>query len=158
MIYVTLAIMLIAAVSAIFLTDTLLSVLSLATVSAVLGIVFFQIGAPVAGVFELSVGAGLITVLVVLTISFIQSRKEKKAEHKVIYFIFAGLLALAFAYLGLKLAGVSSISNLVEASWGDVGKVFWKERSFDILPQALIILSTAFGILTLLRSDIKGDK
>ena len=54
MIYLTMGLMLVFALLAIFLKDILLSVLSLAAVSTLLSIAFFQFGAPVAGAFRWS--------------------------------------------------------------------------------------------------------
>jgi len=47
--------------------------------SVVLSILFFLLGAPFAGAFELSVGAGLISILFVIATS-LSSRKRGKGE------------------------------------------------------------------------------
>ena len=49
--------------------DLIKSAIGLALASLFLGIIFFRMGAPYAGVFEISVVAGLITVLFMLTIA-----------------------------------------------------------------------------------------
>jgi len=151
MIYLTLALLLVAALVAILLKDNLLSVLSLATVSALLSIVFFQLGAPVAGVFELSVGAGLITVLVILTISFLQERREKGPGHWLLWSVLSLTVVVCLLYLFQVLSSKIYTSPVPPAGWGQVGSVLWKMRSFDLLPQVLIILAAAFGILAMLR-------
>ena len=56
-------------VLAILLKDLLKSAIALAAASLLLGIIFFRMNAPYAGVFEISVVAGLITVLFILTIA-----------------------------------------------------------------------------------------
>lgn len=47
--------------------------------SVVLSVLFFLLGAPFAGAFELSVGAGLISILFVIATS-LSSNKRKKGE------------------------------------------------------------------------------
>ncbi len=155
MLTLTLILIVVCAVVAIVLKDNLLSVLSLASVSVLLSILFFQLGAPVAGVFELSVGAGLITVLIILTITFIQERAEKPSQGKTFaWSIFALVIVAALLFLFQKLSPTIYVNSLPTASgWGQVGEIFWKVRSFDLLPQVLIILAAAFGILAMLRKD-----
>jgi NADH:ubiquinone oxidoreductase subunit 6 (subunit J) len=151
MIYFTLSLLLIFALLAIFLKDNLLSVLSLAAVSALLAIVFFQLQAPVAGVFELSVGAGLITVLAILTISFIQSKHEKAQPGALLWALIA-LAAASILFFFFQLFNPGTLSPTpAEAGWNEVGLVLWKARAFDLFPQVLIVLAAILGILALLR-------
>lgn len=157
MIYLTMSFLLFFAVLAVFLKDVLLSVLSLATVSALLSILFFQLGCPVAGVFELSVGAGLITVLVVLTISFIQTRKEKRQERKILWALIALAASALVFFLFQTTTRLMLPSTIPPAGWGEVGEVLWKLRAFDLVPQVLVVLSAVFGILALLRRE-KGEQ
>ena len=56
--------------------DLTRSAISLAFGSATLGLIFFGFDSPMAGVIELSVGAGLITVLLMSTISIVGGEKE----------------------------------------------------------------------------------
>ena len=156
MTYLTMSFLLFFAVLAVFLKDVLLSVLSLATVSALLSVLFFQLGCPVAGVFELSVGAGLITVLVVLTISFIQTRKEKRQERKILWALIALAASALVFFLFQTTTRLIYPSAIPPAGWGEVGEVLWKLRAFDLVPQVLVVLSAVFGILALLRRE-KGE-
>jgi NADH-quinone oxidoreductase subunit J len=151
MIYATMCLIVLFTILSIFLSDTLLSVLSLATVSALLGIAFFQLGAPVAGVFELSVGAGLITVLVILTISFIQSKKEKVVSNKTFWALVSLSSAVFLAFLFIIFSSANKSPGVAPVAWNKVGEVLWKTRAFDLIPQVLVILAAAFGILALLR-------
>src|SRR5512136_3335482 len=63
-------------VLAILLKDLLRSAIALAAASLLLGIIFFRMNAPYAGVFEISVVAGLITVLFILTIALTRTGEE----------------------------------------------------------------------------------
>ncbi|MCR4428041.1 MAG: hypothetical protein NUV68_01675 [Caldiserica bacterium] len=158
MIYLTLGFLLFFALLAVFLRDTLFSVLSLATVSALLAIAFYQLNSPVAGAFELSVGAGLITVLAVLTISFLQKRKEKR-QPGAIFWVSLSLALAAFLFFLLQALWPQVFSQAIPATtWGEVGEVLWKVRVIDLLPQILVILSAVFGILALLRKEGEGKE
>jgi NADH:ubiquinone oxidoreductase subunit 6 (subunit J) len=65
---------------AVFSKNIILSVVALGIGSIALASLLFILGAPYAGGFELSVGAGLISVLFIITISLTESRKRKDAE------------------------------------------------------------------------------
>src|SRR5512137_1468028 len=56
--------------------DLIKAAISLAVASLLLGIIFFRMNAPYAGVFEISVVAGLITVLFILTIALTKTEGE----------------------------------------------------------------------------------
>jgi len=66
----------ICAVLAVHLRDILRAVIALAVLSVVLAAIFFKLGAPYAGAFELSVCAGLITVLFIAAISSVDAKRE----------------------------------------------------------------------------------
>jgi len=65
---------------AVFLRDLLYSALSLGIASIVLAILFFQMKSPYAGVFELSVGAGMVTILFIAAITLISNAKEGQQD------------------------------------------------------------------------------
>ena len=81
-------------VLAIALKDLLKSAISLAVSSLLLGIIFFRMNAPYAGVFEISVVAGLITVLFILTIALTKSGDEVR-ESRLVNWVFP-LVFVAF--------------------------------------------------------------
>ncbi|HVO77115.1 MAG TPA: hypothetical protein VMT60_03935, partial [Candidatus Bathyarchaeia archaeon] len=66
---ILLAILLAASIWTVMVSDLILSAIGLAVTSAILTLVLFHLGGPLAAVFELSVCAGLITVVFVATIS-----------------------------------------------------------------------------------------
>lgn len=61
---------------AVHLRDIIRATISLAVLSVVLSAIFFHLKAPYAGAFELSVCAGLVTVLFVAAISSTATREE----------------------------------------------------------------------------------
>ncbi len=73
---VLLLVMFIFMIMAVESTDLIRAAISLALGSAVLALIFFGFDSPIAGIVELSVGAGLITVLLMATISILGGKKE----------------------------------------------------------------------------------
>jgi len=71
---------LVSAILAIRSKNLLRSTVALGIGSAALATVFFLLGAPYAGGFELSVGAGLISVLFIIAISLTESMRGQSDE------------------------------------------------------------------------------
>jgi NADH-quinone oxidoreductase subunit J len=139
--------------------DLLYVAISLATASVILALVLFQFGANISGVFELSVCAGLITVLFVATVSMTKDSDQKVESRLPIYFI--PLFVLIFAgmdYFIVKwLAHSMSPAGAFQSS-GSFQKIFWEVRSADVLGQVVLILAGVFGILSLFRLKAKEKK
>jgi multicomponent Na+:H+ antiporter subunit B len=62
---------------AIFSKHLLISAVALGLVSVILSIIFFDLGAPFAGGFELSIGAGLSSILFIMAISLTERGKHE---------------------------------------------------------------------------------
>ena len=75
-----LALLIVSLVLAVFLTDLLKAAIALAVGSAVLSMLFFWFRMPYAGVFELSVCAGLVMVLLVSTIGLTRRDEPENEE------------------------------------------------------------------------------
>ncbi len=79
--YVSLAaLVLVAAVAAVLLKNLLRAAVALGVGSAALATLLFLLDAPYAGGFELSVGAGLISVLFIIAISLTESMRSQDRE------------------------------------------------------------------------------
>ena len=77
--YVSLAVVVLAAaVAAVLLKNLLRAAIALGVGSAALATMLFLLEAPYAGGFELSVGAGLISVLFIIAISLTQSMRGQR--------------------------------------------------------------------------------
>ena len=77
--YVSLAVVVLAAaVAAVLLKNLLRAAIALGVGSAALATMLFVLEAPYAGGFELSVGAGLISVLFIIAISLTQSMRGQR--------------------------------------------------------------------------------
>lgn len=143
---------------AILARDLLKSAIALAVASLLLGIIFFQMGAPYAGVFEISVVAGLITVLFMLTIALTKQGGDVR-ESKVVKIAFPAFFLLfavidIFVMKGI-LSRIPAIASTPEA--GTFGEVLWKERSFDLVGQLAVILAGVLAVLALFRKKDHHD-
>jgi NADH-quinone oxidoreductase subunit J len=74
------AVILISAIVAIAIRHLLWTAVALGLGSAGLATIFFMLDAPYAGAFELSVGAGLISVLFIIAISLTESIRRNRDE------------------------------------------------------------------------------
>lgn len=136
-------------------TRLLRSVIGLALTSAILSIIMFRLFSPIAAAFELSVCAGLISVIFVTTISFTQRisqedvqvrRRERLARFWTLplIVIIAFLLLIKFTKPGtFKLAQFSRLE--------DVRFLIWNLRHLDLLGQIAIILAGVFGVVMLFK-------
>jgi NADH:ubiquinone oxidoreductase subunit 6 (subunit J) len=145
-------------VLAILLKDLLKSAIALAVASLLLGIVFFRMNAPYAGVFEISVVAGLITVLFILTIALTKAGDEVR-ESKLVNWVFpvvfvAFVIIDALVMKGL-LGKVPALAAGPEA--GSFGEVLWKGRTLDLVGQIAVILAGVFAVLALFRKREPHD-
>jgi len=145
-------------VLAIALKDLLKSAIALAVSSLLLGIIFFRMNAPYAGVFEISVVAGLITVLFVLTIALTKSGDEVRESRLVnwafpaVFVVFLVIDALVMKSL---LGRVPALASGAET--GAFGDVLWKGRTLDLVGQIAVILAGVFAVLALFRKRDKHD-
>jgi len=140
--------------------DLLRAAIALAGVSIIVTLLMFQMAAPMAAVFELSVCAGLITVVFVSAISLtrLMTRQENiefSRERMTRFWYLPVLLIIVGVLLSfLVVPGVPSIPAVV----ADVRKVLWNERQLDMLGQILVILTGVFGIVVLFKDKPKVEK
>lgn len=145
------------AILAILFKDLLKAALSLMVASVFLAIVFFMLKAPYAGVFEISVVAGLITVLFVSTIGL--TRGEDNAGESRLSGIIFPLFFIWFVIIDILI--MSALLNQYPSPTsanpesGSFGQVLWQKRTFDLIGQIGIIFAGVFSVLALFR---KRDK
>ncbi|WP_162909822.1 NADH-quinone oxidoreductase subunit J [Aggregatilinea lenta] len=123
------------------------SALWLAGVSALAAIILYRLGAHQVAVVELSVGAGLVTVLFVFAIS-IAGDDTMQAAPRIPVRLAVGLLLIFAALLGwmiLPLDGIEAVS-----ASGDLSAVLWEDRALDVLVQVVLIFTGVLGVLGLL--------
>jgi NADH-quinone oxidoreductase subunit J len=136
--------------------DLLRSAISLAVASVFLALVFFRMGAPYAGVFEVSVVAGLITVLFITAIALTRNEGEvaESRRHPIVFPLF--FLALAVIDLLVMKRLLGQVPSIQGAEAGSFGDVLWKERTFDLVGQVGAIFAGVLAVLALFRPGGKG--
>jgi NADH:ubiquinone oxidoreductase subunit 6 (subunit J) len=143
--------------------DLLKSAISLAVASVFLALIFFRMNAVYVGVFEVSVVAGLITVLFITAIALTRSDGDvtESKRHWVIFPLFFAALAVIDILVMKKLLG--RIPAIISPESGTFGQVLWNQRTFDLVGQIGVIFAGVLAVLALFRqgkahgTDPKGD-
>jgi len=145
-------------VLAILLRDLLKAAVSLAVASLLLGIIFFRMNASYAGVFEISVVAGLITVLFILTIA-LTNKGEEIWESKLVNLVFPLFFVVFIIIDALVMKGLLQKIPALPSSpeSGAFGDVLWKGRTLDLIGQIAVILAGVFSVLALFRKRDNHD-
>jgi NADH-quinone oxidoreductase subunit J len=139
--------------------DLVKAAIALAVASIILSIILFRFASPLAAVFELSVCAGLITVIFMSTISLtklrtVQQQQEQRKSRNLRYAALPVMLIAAAAVL--VFVGIPMNFTLPQAAAaGDVRSVLWNERQLDLVGQILVILAGFFGISVLFNGKMK---
>lgn len=160
--FVLLTAMIVSAVWAVMTRSLLMSAVGLAVTSIILTMLMFNLGSPLAAVFELSVCAGLITVVFVSTISLTKpitrcELKEKTKNRIKRYWYLPVILVVLFVVLGFYMV-YPEINFLGLYPSNDVRDVMWKLRTTDIMGQMIILLAGVFGVVVLFKERAKDDE
>jgi NADH-quinone oxidoreductase subunit J len=130
------------------------SAIGLAAVSVILAILMFQLGSPLAAVFELSVCAGLISAIFISAISLTQRitaedlpARRKERLHR-FWLLPLVLLVAGVAMVSLPFSINVSVKPPVE---NDVRNILWNMRHLDLIGQITILLAGAFGVVALFK-------
>lgn len=155
---ILLGLLVLAALWAVMSVRIMMSVIGLAAVSVAVSLLMFRLDAPYAAMFELSVCAGLISVIFFVAVSFTKRltaedvrahRKERLRKTVWLPFLLAGIAILLVARLkspGLEPAPVPG---------GDVRTLLWGGRHLDLIGQIVVLLAGAFGVVVLFKEKIK---
>jgi len=142
------------AIQAVRAARLLVSAIWLAGTSALVALEMYILGAPEIAVIELSVGAGLVTILFVFAINL--TGEENFDERRVIPRSLAGiLLGVAGALLLYFILPEINITTAGPAV-GSLQTVFWNDRKVDTLLQILMIFSGVLGVMGLLEEEKQG--
>ncbi len=140
-------VMLVCAFMAFRAKQLIVSALWLAGCSAVLSILMYLLGAYWVAVIELSVGAGLVTVLFVFAISI---AGDETVEFKS---IIPRPIALIISLVSIVLLGFMTISSLVSlpaTTELPFSEVLWQQRGLDMVVQSGLLFAAVVGMLGLL--------
>ena len=127
----------------------LISAIWLALTSALVALMIYLLGAPQVAVIELSVGAGLVTVLFVFAINI---AGEEVIDVKSILpkpLVWASILLAAALAIYLILRAVGFVQSPV-AIEQEAASILWEDRYLDILLQVVLIFSGVLGVIGVL--------
>ena len=148
---------LVSAVLAVWLHDLLAAAVGLSLASALLAILFFELDAGTAAIFELSVGAGLLAVLFISAISLVKAGRESRDARtgvlgKLTTLLIFGLVGSIFFYAARTILAhpPTLIKQAVSAT---VNEIVWGPRAFDVLGQAIILFGSMLGVILLFRTE-----
>lgn len=154
---ILLLLLIISALAAVMFQDLLKATIGLAITSVALTVILFLMKAPLAGVFELSVCSGLITVVFISAIALTKPQTSEELEETVkdrrqrfihLPFIIAVLgiaLWALFPHLQVNWVVQSVTSDLT------VREAIWNARQLEILGQIIIVLCGVFGVVVLFK-------
>jgi NADH-quinone oxidoreductase subunit J len=138
--------------------------IGLALTSALLTMLMFQMDSPLAAAFELSVCAGLITVIFVSAISLTRplGKEEEQRREAARRQRFAPVVGVA-AWIGLLMLlggyALDVTPPAPPAGPASVREVLWGLRRFDLLGQILVLFAGVFGVTFLFKQRPgKGEK
>jgi NADH-quinone oxidoreductase subunit J len=135
------------------------AVLGLAATSICITVLMFMLGASLAAVFELSVCAGLITVVFISTISMTQpASKSASAERTRAHLRRYWFLPLLLAATGAIVAFICvkmPIELPPPTDAVDARRILWESRQTDLLGQAIALLAGVFGVIVLFKERNK---
>ena len=160
---VCLIFMVISGIAAAMFRSNLKAAISLALTSVFLSIILFMMGTPWAGLFELSVCAGLVTVIFISTISMTTQDRDSETKTSEYHSRFA-MLPFILIFTGIALVAVVLLNGFdiqpvttdVTAAASNFKEVFWNTRQADILGQVIIILAGAFAVAILFKESDKA--
>lgn len=136
------------AIQAIRVHRLLISALWLAGCSALVALLMYLVGAPEIAVVELSVGAGLVTVLFVFAINI--AGEEVLAVRSLIPRLLGwGLVAACVGLLAFLTFPILGNQPITLAQPG-FAEVLWGDRWMDLLLQIMLIFAGVLGVIGLL--------
>jgi multisubunit Na+/H+ antiporter MnhB subunit len=136
------------AVFAIFLKETVSSVLSLCTMMTLLSLLYFNLNAPFAAIFQLALGTGTAAIFLLAGDTLTKKRNTKTSPKTVLL----GLVASAILCVPV-LVGVVAPQSLGSSATVSLSSAIWDLRAIDVLAQGLVILTAAIGVVMLLREE-----
>ncbi len=143
--------MLICALMTVVAKRLLVSAIFLAGTSALLALLIYLLGAHELAVIELSVGAGLVTVLFVFVISI--AGEDDVAHKSLLPKWLAGIVVLISMVLTGRLCLPYLGFEIPPLLPGRLSTVLWETRGADIVLQVILIFAGVIGVLGLLSDE-----
>lgn len=153
--YMLLIILVLTSLLTVLTRSLLRAALGLALTSALLSVIMFRMNAPMAGVFELSVCAGLISALFFSVISVTHPLRPyqvvKEMRARMVRFRYLPVI-LVVAWIVLSFVDIKFPIKMPSGGLtSDVRVMLWNFRQLDIAGQIILLLCGVFGVVILLK-------
>ncbi|PVX23254.1 MAG: hypothetical protein CW691_11270 [Candidatus Bathyarchaeum sp.] len=136
------------AVFAIYLKETVSSVLSLSTMMLLLALLYFNLNAPFAAIFQLALGAGTAAIFLLAGDTLTKKTDAKTStKTKLVGLIVSAVLCVPVI---VGTVATESFSSSVDLS---ISSAIWELRAIDVLAQGLVVLTAALGVIILLKEE-----
>jgi multisubunit Na+/H+ antiporter MnhB subunit len=138
------------AVFAIYLKETIASILSLSTMMLLLSLLYFNLNSPFAAIFQLGLGAGTAAIFLLAGDS-LTKRSNLKSSNKT-----KALAVIASVVLSVPVVILNIEKSTITSSFDySLSATLWNLRSIDVLAQGLVVLIIALGIAIFLEERRK---
>ena len=136
------------AVFAIYLKETVASVLSLSTMLILLSLLYFNLNAPFAAIFQLALGTGTAAIFLLAGDTLTKKSDEKtSSKTKLVGLIVSVILSIPV------IVGTVATRSFSRSLGLSLSSALWELRAIDVLAQGLVILTAALGVVLLLKEE-----
>lgn len=133
---------------AIYLKETVASVLSLCSMFILLSLLYFSLNAPFAAIFQLALGTGTAAIFLLAGDTLTKKSDAKTSLKKKVLGLFASILLSIPVIIGTE--ATKSLTRTLNLTISDA---LWDLRSIDVLAQGIVVLTVALGVAFLLREE-----
>ncbi len=138
------------AVFAIYLKETVASVLSLSTMMILLSLLYFNLNSPFAAIFQLALGTGTTSIFLLAGDTLTKKSAEKTSSKTMLL----GLVASAILSVPI-VVGTVATQSFIGTLDISLSSALWDLRAIDVLAQGLVILTAALGVVLLLKEELR---
>jgi multisubunit Na+/H+ antiporter MnhB subunit len=136
------------AVFAMYLKETVASVLSMTCMMFLLSMLYFTLDAPFAAIFQLALGTGTSAIFLLAGDSLTKKNTAKTSTKTK----FLALIAVALLCIPVFVGSLST-HILGQSSNIPFSTALWDLRAIDVIAQGLVVLTVAIGVVLLLSHE-----
>lgn len=126
------------------------SALWLALASALTSWLIYELGAPEIAVIELSVGAGVVTILLVFAINIVGDQQDE-AKPLIPRFLALFIVIASVLLLGIFLTPIRQNPVITQLAAPIFAQEIWEDRILDTVLQIILLFSAVLGVLSLME-------
>ena len=120
-------------------------------------IFYFSLNAPLAAVFQLTLGVGTAVTLLLVSEEITTRTVETRNKNKIFLIVPFVLLLLLVTILEVPLLDISYLETPSNVPSLSISEILWSLRGIDALAQGLVVLTAVLTIAILLKKIGGGD-